>query len=137
MNHARPVVADEADVIAVDAMNAGDLAEAALAGAIAFRDLLVDAGQAGAIGEYAAGVVAGDARAGAGEFGAERHGLGDDAVLAAAANSTATPNAIKSFRTIGKPPAQATPASLESPCGGMKAASGGSAPAGNEIHIIE
>ena len=42
-NQARPVVADEADVIAVDAMHAGDLAETALARAIAFGDLLVSA----------------------------------------------------------------------------------------------
>src|SRR5579863_5567556 len=76
VNAAAPVVTDEADIIAVDAMNAGDLAETAVAGAEGFRDLAVIAVRRRAVGENAAGIVAGDPGTGAGEVGAERHGFG-------------------------------------------------------------
>ena len=48
---ARPVVANEADVVAVGAMNAGHLAEPAVAGTKTFGDLIVGAGDGGTIGK--------------------------------------------------------------------------------------
>src|SRR6516225_1052807 len=76
VNLAGPVVTNKANIVAVDAVNAGDLGEALPARAPVFGDLLVDRIDIGRIGKDAAGIVAGHTRPGAGEFRAIRQGFG-------------------------------------------------------------
>src|SRR3974390_1148767 len=71
MNLAGTIVADEADIVAIEAVNASDLGEAAPTRAIVSRDLVIDRFDIGRIGEDAAGIVAGHCRTGAGEKGAQ------------------------------------------------------------------
>ena len=72
VNLARTVVADEPNVIAVHAVNAGDLREAAPPRAMVCRDLLIDRFDIRRIGENAAGVIASHARPRTSKFRAPR-----------------------------------------------------------------
>ena len=67
MNFAGTIVADEADIFAIDAVNAGDFGEAAPARAMVAGDLMIDRFDIRRIWENAAGIVAGHSRTGAGE----------------------------------------------------------------------
>src|SRR5690348_960350 len=70
MNLAGTIVADEANIIAIDAMNAGDLAEPSPARAMVGGDLAIDRLDIRRVRENAAGIVASHRRTGAGKFGA-------------------------------------------------------------------
>src|SRR5262249_23221277 len=70
MNFAGTIVADEADIFAIEAVNAGDLGKAAPARTIVSRDLVIDRLDIGRIGEDTAGIVAGHRWTRAGELAA-------------------------------------------------------------------
>src|SRR5437868_12866540 len=76
MNLARAVVTNETDIVAIDAVDAGDFGETTPACAVICGDVAVDRLDIGRIGKDAADVVASHCRTWAGEFRAPGHGLG-------------------------------------------------------------
>jgi hypothetical protein len=93
MNLAGAIVADEADILAIDAVNAGDLGVAAPARAIVTCDLVIDRFDIGRIREDAAGIVAGYRRTANSAPKASAAAVPPNAAL------TITASAIANFRT--------------------------------------